>query len=58
MELFQKMYDGESIFDLERDVSESLSSVYNPLAAEIPRNEYGIQEGKFKVSITWEPDDA
>jgi hypothetical protein len=56
MILFQKEYDGESIYDLERDVSESLQGEYNALIHSIPEDEHGFQAGRFKVTIEWEND--
>ena len=56
MILFQHEYDGESIVDVDRDVSEAFSSDFNPAAAEIPVDEYGFQKGKFTVTIEWVPE--
>lgn len=56
MELFSKEYDGESLYDVYRDVSEAFEVIYNPIINSIPQDEYGIQEGTFKVVITWEPE--
>lgn len=54
IKLFEKEYDGESLYDCYRDVSEAIDSDYNPLIKDIPQDEYGFQKGKFKVVITWE----
>lgn len=51
--VFNKEYDGESIYDLDRDVTECLDGEYNPEADCIPIDEYGFQKGKFTVTITW-----
>jgi len=51
MELFKKEYDGESIVDVERDVSEAFNSDYNPSAVLIPRDKHGFQQGIFIVTI-------
>lgn len=56
MELFSKEYDGESLYDVYRDVSEAFEVIYNPIINSIPQDEYGIQKGTFKVVITWEPE--
>lgn len=53
MILFKKTYDGESLYDLGRDIAEALESQYNPLVDAIPTDEYGIQEGEFVVTIDW-----
>lgn len=53
MKLFEQKYDGESLYDVDRDVSEAFREDFNPLVAQIPSDEYGIQEGTFKVTIEW-----
>lgn len=57
-QLFNKEYDGESIVDLSRDISECLDSDFNPIVNEIPEMEDspGFWAGKFVVSVTWVPD--
>ena len=55
--LFKKEYDGESIVDIDRDVSECFDTRFNPAAAQIPQDKHGIQQGKFTVQISWEPDE-
>lgn len=56
MKLLEKMYDGESIVDVGRDVHEAFSERFNPPTASIPKDEYGIQKGVFKVTIEWMPE--
>lgn len=51
--LFNKTYDGESIVDMYRDVTESIDSRYNNLVDQIPQDKYGFQLGDFEVTITW-----
>lgn len=51
--IFEKKYDGESIVDVYRDVSEAFEEDFNPLVNEIPKDKYGFQKGTFKVAITW-----
>lgn len=58
MELFKKVYDGESLCDLDRDVSEAFQEDFNPLVGTLPKDEYGIQRGIFTITITWEPEEA
>lgn len=53
MEIFKKEYDGESLYDLERDVVEALMEEYNSVVGEIPQDEHGFQQGTFEVTITW-----
>jgi hypothetical protein len=55
MKLFEKDYDGESIYDLQRDVMEAFDKRFNSLAEGIPQDEHGFQEGTFKVMIEWTP---
>lgn len=53
MNIFEKDYDGESLYDLGRDISEAIRSDFNPIVKNIPQDEYGIQEGTFRVKIEW-----
>ena len=54
--VFEKEYDGESLYDAFRDFSEALNSEHNPIVNTIPQDEHGFQLGNFKVTITWEND--
>lgn len=56
MQVFNKEYDGESLYDVYRDVSEAFEVIYNPILNNIPQDECGIHKGTFKVVITWEPE--
>lgn len=51
--LLDKIYDGESLYDLSRDVEEAVDSEYNEIAARIPDNKDGYQSGTFRVLIEW-----
>lgn len=51
--LFQKTYDGESIYDIPEDVKEAFNPTYNAVMVAIPTDEYGFNTGKFKVTIEW-----
>ena len=53
MIIFEKKYDGESIYDTQRDVFEAFDSKFNPMARDIPQDEYGFQQGTFTVKIEW-----
>lgn len=55
--VFEKEYDGESIIDMSQDVGECILSEYNPIVSQIPSDEYGIQLGKFVVSVVWKPEE-
>lgn len=52
--VFEKQYDGESIVDVERHIYEALSDDYNEIMKAVPRDQYNIPQGTFKVTITWE----
>lgn len=51
--VFEKSYDGESICDLSRDISEAFDERFNPAIAGIPEIEHGFHAGSFKVTIEW-----
>ena len=53
MLLLEKCYDGESIYDLTRDVAEAIDSDYNQLVQQIPLDKNGFQSGVFRVKIEW-----
>lgn len=57
MVTFEKEYDGESIYDVYRDVSEAFDVRFNPILKDIPVDEHYIQKGTFKVLIVWSNDD-
>jgi len=52
-EVFKKEYDGESIVDLGRDISEALVTAFNPVIDLIPVDDYGFQKGTFTVAVVW-----
>lgn len=56
-EIFSKKYDGESIVDLSRDISECFDERFNPAVKEIPEMEDcpGFWDGEFVVSVKWVP---
>ena len=56
MEIFSKQYDGESIVDLNRDVSEAFDERFNNIVRSVPKDEYCIHQGTFTVTITWSPE--
>ena len=53
MNLFKKTYDGESLYDLGRDILEAFNSDYNPKVLQIPVDEYFIHKGDFIVTVEW-----
>lgn len=55
--VFEKEYDGESLYDLSRDVSEAFDVRYNPVVGSIPTDEHGFQRGTFRVVIEWIPEE-
>lgn len=56
MVIFEKQYDGESLYDVPRDVSEAFDEQFNPVIASIPKDEHFIQKGTFTVKIEWNPE--
>lgn len=55
--IHSKVYDGESIVDLERDISEMFDDRFNPVILNIPYNKWHIMKGKFKVTVQWSDND-
>jgi hypothetical protein len=53
MQIFKKDYDGESLYDLERDLIECFDERYNEDVKNIPFNEDGLLEGMFTVTVKW-----
>jgi len=53
MIIFDKVYDGESIYDVGRDVAEAFCEDFNTITKQIPKNECGFQQGTFRVSVVW-----
>lgn len=53
IQVLKKDYDGESIYDLSRDIGECLLSDFNPIVKDIPVNAHGFQKGTFQVRVTW-----
>lgn len=51
--VFEKEYDGESLYDLDRDIAEAIDERFNPTVKNIPQDEHGFQLGTFKVTVTW-----
>lgn len=41
--IFEKRYDGETLFDIERDISEAVEGIQTD------------EEGTVTVTITWKP---
>jgi hypothetical protein len=52
--LLRKDYDGESMYDIYRDVAEAVTEPDNPVISEIPLDAHGFHRGTFSVLITWE----
>lgn len=57
MIIFERVYDGEGLCDVDRDVVECFCPGFNPLVENIPQDKFGFQCGTFKVTIEWEPED-
>ena len=54
MIIFEKRYNGESLCDLQQDISDAIDSDCNEIGEKIPVDDYGFQKGQFKVTIEWE----
>lgn len=59
LHIFEKEYDGESIVDLTRDISECFDERFNEAVKRVPemKDSPGFWAGKFVVSVTWKPDE-
>ena len=53
MILFEKEYDGESLYDLQRDVHEAFVEDFNPIMATLPKDKHNFTMGTFTVKIEW-----
>jgi hypothetical protein len=53
MIIFEKEYCDESLYDLERDVGESIQGYHNPKYSKLPEDEDGYKKGVFTVTIEW-----
>ncbi|MGV8863263.1 MAG: hypothetical protein ACOH2T_19115 [Pseudomonas sp.] len=53
--IFVKEYNGESLYNLARDVSETMMGEYNPAVENLPIDKYGYIEGTITVQIIWTP---
>jgi len=52
--IFTKEYDGESLCDVDRDVSEAFDPLFNHRVIDIPVDDAEMQTGHFTITITWE----
>jgi hypothetical protein len=55
--LLSKTYDGESIYDVSRDVSEAFVEDFTPALKQLPKDEYNFIKGFFHVQIIWTLDE-
>lgn len=56
MKIFEKDYSSEELCDLSRDIHEAFDEKFNPIVADIPKDEYNFHKGNFTVLIFWEND--
>jgi hypothetical protein len=54
--IFEKTYDGESVVDVYRDVTEAFDADFNPVMQNIPQDQHGFQTGQFRVTVEWSPE--
>lgn len=55
--LFSRIYDSESLCDVERDVIEAFDPAFTPAMANIPQDEHGFHAGSFRVTVEWIKDE-
>ena len=55
--IFEKDYDGESLYDLPRDISEAFNDDFNKEIIQVPKDEFEFLQGTFKVKIEWIPEE-
>jgi hypothetical protein len=53
MKIFEKDFDGESLYDVQRDIIECFDGRFNPIVKDIPQDEHGIQLGTFRITVEW-----
>jgi hypothetical protein len=51
--VFEKTYDGESIVDLSRDISEAFDRDFNPTVESLTQDKWGFWTGQFRVKVEW-----
>ena len=56
MFILEKTYDGESIVDINRDVSEMFDEEFDPRIETIPKDKHGFMKGTFVVTVEWIPE--
>ena len=56
--IFGRIYDGESMVDIPRDVEEAFNPDFNDSVKLISGDENGFLKGRFEVTIKWIEDDA
>jgi hypothetical protein len=57
MKIFEKDYDGESLYDVQRDIIECFDGRFNPIVKDIPQDEHGFQMGTFRITVEWTNED-
>lgn len=50
--IFEKEYDDEPLYDLDRDIAEAFTD--NLQYEKLPKDENEFKTGKFVVTIVWE----
>lgn len=54
VEIFRKTYNGESTYDLSRDILECFDPVFNAKAKALPEGD-AFLEAEFEVVVLWKP---
>jgi len=50
--LLKKLYDGESISDIEEDVYTAI------VGANLPKDKDGFEQGEFSIKLEWKQDNG
>jgi hypothetical protein len=51
--IFKETYDGESLYDVSRDIAEAFDEDYNKAISSVPKDEYGFHKGNFTITVEW-----
>lgn len=57
IKIMETTYWGDNTCDITSDIDEAFDADFNPTIKNVPVDDGGICQGKFKVTITWEPDE-
>lgn len=55
--ILEKKYNGESLCDIDRDISEAINEDFNPEMEKIPFDSHGMCFGTFHLILAWTPEE-